>query len=110
VRCSHRCRTRSFCGCAGLKLLWIPIGPIPVGNSESLPQDELATIQAAYSLKRPLPARPNSDPKVVDEVRYAIEAAIDSIGVPLMRDLSKRYVLFSMIGQTDRSIVYRAYD
>lgn len=93
----------------GLKLLWIPIG-----NIESLQQDELAMIQAAYSLKRPLPARPNSDPsalsKVVDDVRYNIEAAIDPIGVPLMRDLSKRYTSFSMIGQSDLSIVYRAHD
>ena len=93
----------------GLKLLWIPIG-----NIESLPQGELANIQAAYSLRRPLSARPSSTPgtasRVADDVRYSIEAAIDPIGVPLMRELSQRYEPFTMIDRSHLSVVYRSYD
>lgn len=93
----------------GLKLLWIPIG-----NIESLPHGELANIQAAYSLRRPLSARPafsaGAASRVADDVRYSIEAAIDPIGVPLMRELSARYEPFTTIDRSDLSVVYRSRD
>jgi serine/threonine protein kinase len=93
----------------GLKLLWIPIG-----NIGTVQGTELASIQAACPLKKPLTARPRGDPsildKVVEEVRDWIQAAIDPVGVPLMRRLSKSHEPFSLICQTDMSMVYKSRD
>ena len=94
---------------AGLKVVWIPIGKL-----ETLADFELLKIQATHPLKKPLPARPSTDPelrkKVVDDVRYYVESALDPIGVPLMRDLSERYESFKFIGRTSTSMVYQAVD
>lgn len=93
----------------GLKLLWIPIG-----NVDPSQFGALAKIQAAYSLERPLSARPpfrlDAARKVADNVRFNIEAAIDPVGVPLMRELSRRYEPFTLIDQSDWSAVYRTHD
>jgi hypothetical protein len=86
----------------GLKLLWIPIGNVPSIHGE------LAKIQAVYALSKPLAARPND--KAVQDVRYQIQAAIDPIGVPLMRDLAERYDPFVLIGRTDTAMVYKSLD
>jgi len=95
---------------SGLKVLWIPIGK----EVETLEHSKLLKIQATLSLKKPLPARPSTDPelrkKVVDDVRYHLESALDPIGVPLMRDLSERYESFKFVGRTSTSMVYRAVD
>lgn len=93
----------------GLKLLWIPIG-----NVEALLQGELAAIQSVCPLKKPLSARPNSDPILVEriagEVRGNIEAAIDPVGVPLMRALSTKYAPFELLRQSGVASVYKSRD
>lgn len=93
----------------GLKVVWIPIGPL-----DPVEQGVLASIQAACPLKKALPMRPSGDPqvveRVVDEVQYWIRAAIDPVGVPLMRELDDRYDPFVGIAQTDSSFVYRTHD
>ena len=93
----------------GLRLLWIP-----VGNIEPQACGELASIQAAFSLKHSLSARPPAGPgaasKVADEVRYNIEAAIDPVGVPLMHELGRRYEPFTLIGRSGLSVVYCTRD
>ena len=93
----------------GLKLLWIPIGNVAAGL-----QGELAAIQALYPLKKPLAARPSADPgvvgKIAGEVRGNIEAAIDPIGVPLMRELASKYEPFELICNADAASVYRSHD
>lgn len=93
----------------GLKVLWIPIG-----NQEPVTQGDLAAIQALCSPKKPLAARPNGEPsaveKAVREIRSNIEAAIDPVGVPLMRALSAKYEPFELLGQTDVAMVYKSRD
>jgi hypothetical protein len=93
----------------GLKLLWVPIGPL-----DDLGDHELAAIQAAHSLGRPLPIRPVGAPDVLEKiarrVRYAIEAAIDPVGVPLMRELAERFEPFVQVARTDMVVVYRSRD
>jgi hypothetical protein len=93
----------------GLRLLWIPVGKL-----EGADLGELEAIQAVWKPKRPLPAKPSGDPEIARktavEVREAIEAAIDPIGVPLMRDLRPRYEAFEFIGRTGGAALYRTYD
>jgi hypothetical protein len=93
----------------GLKLLWVPIGPL-----DALGDHALASIQAAHSLGRPLPARPRGASEAVDkiarQVRYEIQAAIDPVGVPLMRELAGRFEPFSTIARTELVAVYRSRD
>lgn len=93
----------------GLKLLWIPIG-----NVEAVLQGELAAIQSVCPLQKPLSARPNSDPalvaRIVGEVRGNIEAAIDPVGVPLMRMLSAKYAPFELLRRTGGASVYKSRD
>ena len=93
----------------GLKMLWIPIGNVADGL-----QGDLAAIQALYPLKKPLSARPNANPelieKIAEEVRGNIEAAIDPVGVPLMRALAARYEPFELLRSTEVASVYRSRD
>src|SRR5450755_2169227 len=93
----------------GLKLLWVPIGPL-----DDLGDHELAAIQAAHSLGRPLPVRPHGAPDAVEKmarrVRYEIQSAIDPVGVPLMRELAGRFESFVQVARTDMIAVYRSRD
>lgn len=94
---------------AGLKLLWIPIGHV----DQALPGD-LARIQSVYPIGKPLSARPSSDPdiagKIASDVRDMIEAAIDPVGVPLMRELAARYDRFELVRRNVGTSVYKSRD
>lgn len=93
----------------GLKLLWIPIGRL-----EGTLGGELASIQSAWALDEPLADAPCGTPAVVEkiaqEVRANLEAAIDPVGVPLMRELQNRFDPFVRISRTDSSALYRTRD
>lgn len=93
----------------GLKLLWIPVGSL-----DGVAVGELAAIEAAWSPDEPLAAVPVGGPvaneKIAKQVRENLEAAIDPVGVPLMRELQNRFDPFVRMGVTDSSALYKTRD
>lgn len=93
----------------GLKLLWIPIGSL-----DGVIAGELATIQAAWAPDEPLADVPSGGPianeKIAKQVRENLEAAIDPVGVPLMRDLGSRFDPFVRIAATNGAALYKTRD
>ena len=92
----------------GLKLLWVPIGPL-----DDLGDHELAAIQAAHSLGRPLPIRPVGAPDVLEKiarrVRYAISRQSIQSASPHAR-AGGRFEPFVQVARTDMVVVYRSRD
>ncbi len=93
----------------GLTLLWVPVGDLDGADLGAL-----RDIQALCATSEPLPARPPSLPGAARDaeraLRQRIEAAIDPIGVPLMRSLEARYEPFTLLGRSDVAVVYRTRD